>query len=601
MTLKINVRNFRGAERADIEAAPIALVAGLNGAGKSSICQAVAAALSKYAIPFVEATLTPGKYRPKFTKTEARGLVRAGTDAASATVCLGAPANCASVTWPACETETKGDAPSSDVYSTGLLNFTELPEQVRMALLIELLDAAPNEEDFRDAFRAAGFACSPNKELDPDHFDGDVHDEEGGLTALYKEVATALETQGWDGAHRIFAERGAKLKGAWEQITGTKYGKLKAGDWKHPSYKGTAEAPGQNPGDKTVRQILEERIADARQKVENAVAAQAVGDEQLRLLQEQVRELGSVATKLDDAEKTLKQATQLEADMREEYNGIDVPSEPIDCPHCGGSLAIVGDKLEKHDWPKEDIAHIKSQKSLAKANLDKLVEQVRQAQRAVDSLRAEHARLSKAPEQLAAAKAKTGTQEQLDLARDFLTGVEREAEAVLKTIDAGIKHVEIVANQKVIDILAPDGLRRSKLVKACERANKTLKDMSDVASWKTVSIDDELQFRYGGRHYAVLSASEQYRVRAAVHLTVAATQGSKAVIFDGADVLDADGRNGLFALLDEAGKQGIYSVVGMTLDRAQDAPDLAEAKMGQTYWVSDGIARTLAASVKKAA
>ena len=42
--LQAKVRGFRGCERADIEIDPISLLAGLNGAGKSSICQAIAAA-----------------------------------------------------------------------------------------------------------------------------------------------------------------------------------------------------------------------------------------------------------------------------------------------------------------------------------------------------------------------------------------------------------------------------------------------------------------------------------------------------------------------------------------------------------------------------
>lgn len=581
-SLKASVRNFRGAERADIEAGPIALIAGINGAGKSSVCQAVAAALSKYPIPFVEATLTPGKYRPKFTKTEAKGLVRAGTDSASANVCLGAPADCVKAEWPSCEIETKGAAPTSDVFSAGLLNFCELPEQVRMSLLIDLLDASPDTEDFLTAWK-----------------DADLDE----TVALYLEVTETLGVQGWDGTHKLYAEKGAKLKGAWEQITGTKYGKDKAAKWQHPSYKGAVTlAPD------ALKEHNEKKLADAKQAVENAIAAQAVGDAELLALSKQVVDLKGVATKLDDAEKTLKQATQLEADLRIEFNGMDVPSDSIPCPHCGAGLSVkmVGGKVgewlvEKHDWPQEDVDHVKAQKATAKANLDKLVEQARLALRAVDSLRNEHARLCRAPELLAAAKAKTGSQETLDLARDVLRSVEGEVEAVSKTNDATLKHAEVVANQKVIDILSPDGLRRSKLVKACERANGTIREMCDTAGWKTVTIDDELQFRYANRHYAVLSASEQYRVRTVVTLAIASTQGSKVVIFDGADVLDSAGRNGLFGLLDEAGKQGIYSIVGMTLDRAQDAPDLAEAGMGSTYWVDQGIARTLAASVKKAA
>ena len=48
--MEITVKNFRGCAEAHLTLEPVALVCGTNGAGKSSIAQAVAAALGREAI-----------------------------------------------------------------------------------------------------------------------------------------------------------------------------------------------------------------------------------------------------------------------------------------------------------------------------------------------------------------------------------------------------------------------------------------------------------------------------------------------------------------------------------------------------------------------
>jgi hypothetical protein len=61
---------------------------------------------------------------------------------------------------------------------------------------------------------------------------------------------------------------------------------------------------------------------------------------------------------------------------------------------------------------------------------------------------------------------------------------------------------------------------------------------------------------------------------------------SAAVVIDEADILDQKGRNNLFALLKDT---GIRAVVCMTANKPDVVPDLAKAKLGQSYWVKDGV------------
>jgi hypothetical protein len=70
------------------------------------------------------------------------------------------------------------------------------------------------------------------------------------------------------------------------------------------------------------------------------------------------------------------------------------------------------------------------------------------------------------------------------------------------------------------------------------------------------------------------------------------------VIVDGADILDAAQRGGLFNMLDDA---AIPALVLVTLARQQQLPDLEAAGLGASYWISDGIAAPLVAQEVAAA
>jgi hypothetical protein len=70
------------------------------------------------------------------------------------------------------------------------------------------------------------------------------------------------------------------------------------------------------------------------------------------------------------------------------------------------------------------------------------------------------------------------------------------------------------------------------------------------------------------------------------------------VVLDAADVLDGTTRSGLFDMLDEA---GLPALVALTLSRPSQCPDLAEAGLGQSYWLSSGIARPLREEMAEAA
>ena len=144
------------------------------------------------------------------------------------------------------------------------------------------------------------------------------------------------------------------------------------------------------------------------------------------------------------------------------------------------------------------------------------------------------------------------------------------------------------ANQRIIDLLSSEGVRRTALVKALTSFNAELAAVSDACGWAKVEITPDLDVEFGGRVYFLLSESEQFRARTTLQLAIARKDRSAAVVIDGADVLDAKGRGGLFGALKSL---GVTAVVGMMANKPEALPSMRNADVGETYWIEKGILR----------
>jgi hypothetical protein len=151
-------------------------------------------------------------------------------------------------------------------------------------------------------------------------------------------------------------------------------------------------------------------------------------------------------------------------------------------------------------------------------------------------------------------------------------------------------HRLVEGNEIVIGLLSPDGLRATKLAQVLDVFNTELAALCETARWSAVRLDDAGGISYGDRPYGLASTSEQYRVRVTLAVAMAKLDGSDLVIVDGADILDAPSRSGLFTLLDQV---GVPALVCMTLPRREMLPDLAAAGIGRSYWLTGGNAEPL--------
>ena len=183
----------------------------------------------------------------------------------------------------------------------------------------------------------------------------------------------------------------------------------------------------------------------------------------------------------------------------------------------------------------------------------------------------------------------------IQTAKDALS----HAQACVDAFDAKIRadklHGDLVKNDKLIKILAPDGLRRRKLAGKLDEFNVLLNAISTTAAWPVVRIDEKLDCHYGTRPIWGASKSGQWRARTVIQIAMAQIDKSVAVILDEADMLDSRGRNGLFKALEGASAVGdaiaggLGAIVCMTFSKREQMPDLAKAGLGHSYWIEDGI------------
>ncbi len=541
--MQVEIKNYRGVADAQLTMAPIALVAGTNGAGKSSIAQAVAAALTKNAAPIAG-----------IAKNAAGQLLRDGSKRGHCVV--GDDTGTVKANWPGASTTEEGSAPWSTEIACGLISLVDMKPLQAAATMITAIDAMPTIDDLKAAL--------------PDTDD-----------AMLQQVWSAIQADGWDSAHKRAQERGAKLKGAWEHVTGEKYGSAKAEGWR----------PVGMPEAGTVE--LQQELTDLRQELEKAIANQAVGQAEVQRLQAQVQ-AGTEAEGRIEKLKADQENGHAHADkLTAELGALPQPETVetlAECPHCKGHLVVVsktvvhapvdgGITAEENEQRQAAIDAKRAELQRTNAAIQQLGAQLSSAMQAVSLA-------SVAKKQLGAMPQGGTSAEQIQKLRDVIADAEADLRSVSAAQSAEKIHGDIAGNQLVINALAPDGVRQTVLAEKMGQFNSKLARLSETAGWAAVQIGDDLSVTLGGRAYILLSESEKYRARATLQVALADLDGSDVVIIDAADILDRTGRNGLFKMVKAS---GLRALICMTMNQAADVPDLSKAGLGQSYWLAENV------------
>lgn len=552
----IHIKNFAGIREADIELTNFALVAGANAAGKSSIAMAAAVALTGLAVP------------PGIRKTDAGVIVRAGQSKGSVLITVDQPqgggvaeTSSLQVSYPAAKVESNGPSPArASVYAVGLRTLVGLDPKESAPVLLEYLKAMPSDDDVRAECKRIGLS-------------DDV------ATTLI----TRLKEQGFDNVHAKAKERGIAMKGQWEQLAGERYGSDKAQKWLPTHWETDLSSASE--------ESLSAQLTQAREFVEAAIATSAVDEDERRRYKEAADSLDDRVTKLNAQAEQLQKSRRILKETRDAHDALPRPSaqeKTVDCPHCGKHVVIVAGSLRKpvaHD-AKED-ANRQAAINEASAALDALTAAADADAKEFDRQGEDVRKCRAAAEMLKKMGDGATSAAELERVREAATLAERRLKAFTVKRDADSLADSIAMNAKIVEMLRPEGLRLTKLRDAIKGYNAKLAELSDLAGWHRVEIAEDCTVMYGGRS-TLLSASEKYRMSATLQARMAQDDGSDAVVFDAADVLDGAGRNGLVKI---ALHLPIPSLICMTLKRDQ-VPNVGPIG-GVAYWLEEGEAKRI--------
>lgn len=575
MTIQISVRSFRGIKQADFACAPIGLCSGQNSMGKSSVAQAVAAALTGGAI---EASFD-------LRKSDIKHLIRDGSQKATVTL-TAADGSQAVMSYPDGRLETKGNhAPQASIYAAGLASLATASLKERPKLLSAYVKADPSEADLL-------------AELG-DEFDAET------VTACW----SAIEKNGWDKTFEVAEERRARARSAWEGITGESFGSAKIKSWRPEGW--TDDMFAEIGIDQ-----LEAKAKEAKTALEAAIGNEAVSTAEVARLQTAADEHADRTVAVEEARETFAKLSQELEEKKQAAVTMPLPVLPADkrgepCPHCQKliSLHSVGGKITLIKTPENAVIDEEENKKrrMAKAGIDGeiagLAPKVSQAQR---DLNAAITKLEEAEGALAQLDLGAGSGDRVSadvVARARTNLAEAEAELVMakKYAQASEAAERWQANDRFVTVLSagPGGLRTKKLVEATVAFNTVvLAPLCEIAEWARVEITEDFRVTVNGRVYSLLADSDQMRARIILQIAMAKLDGSAMIVIDRAEALDSANKLALVNLLIEA---EIPALICMVAGKPEQVPDLASADCGTTLWVSDGIARPLSEVVAKKA
>lgn len=542
--MELTVKNFRGIESAAIQIDPVALVAGPNSAGKSSVAMAMAACLRQTPMPI-----------DGIAKNQAGLLLRRQAKRGSASLTSGNGA--VQVNWPGGSVSADTETAMASEYAAGIVSVCGMTTKAAATALRAYIGADPTREDLREALPAT-----------------EVPD------AVVWNIWEAIEKDGWDAAHRRAKESGTKAKGRWEQITGEDYGAKKALSWVSPLV----------PSDdsRTVAEV-EAALGEAQAKLEELIAQQALSDDERQRLEDQAhapqQDLKDMRLQVDTADRAVQEA-------RDYYQSLARPvamKDPLHCPHCGGEVEMDAGQLVVFTDEIDNGENLRRAAAITAAR-DALQEADAAAVRARDALNAvqrQHQQASEAAAKLAQYAGRSVGPDVIQAYRDAVSHQQNVLMGLQATEQAEKVAVGIQINGFIVEALAPDGLRKTVMARAMGKFNDRLAALSAIAGWGEVQVSDDMAITYDGGPYALLSASEQFRCRVTLQLAMAEIDESRALVIDAADILDRAGRNQLFKVVRAI---GIPALITMTMNAEADVPDLAKAGMGRSYWIDDAIA-----------
>lgn len=569
----VYVENFQGLRHANLTlSAPITMVCGLNGAGKSSLKEAVGLALGE------SARISLKKDWGKLvTEGEKKAQIIVGHDGVASSITL--------PNGKADRTEVAGQE-----YLPYVLNpeaFAKLDDRARRALLFALTKSSGKPAVVVEKLLARGADAAKVEKIKP------------------------LLLSGFNAAMEQAKTYTSESRGAWKGLTGEAYGSDKADGWMV-----TIE-----PLAEGVPEVTQEDLAQALADYNSAVDHISQGDQYLGEQRAQRKNSDNAATKKAALEEVFSQLSRRQAKLDATNTDLEGWKEKIasaqvkldahsgeascDCPGCGVKLKVVGKGIELFkgktaDLNKQAAAKLELQKATdahnlmlrTQANDQKAVAESEQAGRDLEALAASTG------EEVTDAMIQR-TMDAIQVQRNLRDAANAKVEAMRERIDlianaeqkakqAAEYHVDVKAWELIAKALAPDGIQGEILAGALEPINKSLAKLSTIAGWPVVSIATDMTITAAGRLYTLLSESERWRSDALIGLAIAIASGLRLIVLDRFDVLLPAVRAQLLGSLINLAKSGDIEtaiVCGSLKEKPARLPPEINA-----VWIEGGVA-----------
>lgn len=553
----LNVENFQGLRTIALPLgqSPVWLLSGWNGAGKSSICDAVRLALTGQA----DRVSLKKEYADLVRQGAKSGSIAVTTDAGAITVAL--PSGTAKDTLPKLQHIR---------YVLDPTLFPRLPADERKALLFSVMGLTLTGQTMIPKLIERG--CEQDK----------------------VDQIAPLMGSGFEAAAKRAAEKMSEARGAWKATTGENYGAVKAATWKAVAPLLTAdEAADLTRIDAEIREV-EEALADARKRhgaAEQAERQVAEYGAKLEETRKRARGYAEHDKLVQMAEKILADVQAQIADARAKAGQAPARAPAtLACPECAAVLVLEGGKLAPYVAP-EPVKYDPD----AAAGLPKLQEAVRlqtavlerhktnraAADRAAIEVKTMEDNLPKAPE--VAAGIIEGTVRELSAklegarARGTLLRDKNKAaeQADTKTKQAREHHRDVEQWTQIAEALAPDGIPGEILGAALGPLNDRLRQHATDTGWMQVSIGPDMEIRANGRRYRSLSRSERWRADAMLGEALAYLTGLRVLVLDEFDLIEPKDRGTVLNWLDDLAQAREIDTVILagTLKTSPELPD----------------------------
>jgi len=574
------VRNLCGARNIEIALhANMAIVAGGNAEGKTSLRDAIALALTK--IPS----------RVGNRKSELKALIT--ESAKKADIALG-------ITLDGEPMAATYALPSGDGISP---RFDE-PQASCLPLLLNPAAFARLTDDGRRQIIQRLFGIGAGPEI-PARLK-----EEGLPKAKIEELEPLLVT-GFDAAVTYATGKASEARAGWKAITNENYGSIKAGAWIAPKPDVDTEALAAAT---TERASLEAKASETR----GALAVITHRNTNTDAAAARRTHLAELAKDIDHRKELLDLATaELEEfrpkvdDMRRRAEARR-PTYP-EITHrlavdLRDALAVTGTQstaLDEYDDLMNVSVDPEAQTRLPDYEKSLGVLERMFSNRTNMLLDATNARvvLAELPEpgQLEDTAALQAELQDLDsriadLSRS-INSANAKAElfnvADANTAKAARYHADVADWSKAAELLGPNGIPAEYTAKALESMNRRMAkhalEMQDCDNkWPTPTLGTDMSVRGNARPYGLLSKSEQWRCDFLFAEAIAHFSGLGFVLADELDVLTLDGRDAVFNWMDANTNSGMQVIALGTFKAAlRDFPPSID-----TFWISEGVLTT---------